>query len=188
MIRGTGVFLKIGLALPLAIALTCGYLSTVDAMAVPTKTGTAEKKTDKKDAKKKPLTKEERERLKAEAKLKALAKKFNLRLGQLKPKDSRKKTLDDYYITCTAQLNQYTREMDVCFQVRQGQQKVADFLADYVLNPPEKMLRNWHVIARFSSAEEAQKAVEETREQYDQMVAYRAALEQQYRAKKSRRC
>ena len=98
------------------------------------------------------------------------------------------KSLEDYYITCTAQLNQSTREVDICFRVRQGQQQVANFLADFVLNPPEKTMRNWHVIARFSEPEAAQAAVEATRMQYDQMVAYRAQLEKMYQAKKSRRC
>jgi hypothetical protein len=190
------------LALIPTVTWICGPLMAADEKAKPkgtdakvtaskekdTDNKTTEKKTTKKKATKKPLTAAERAKLKAEARVNALARKFNMRLGKLRPADSRLRTLDDYYITCTAQLNQATRQVDICFQVRQGQQDVADFLADYMLNPPEKTLRNWHVIARFSNPEAAEVAVEATRSQYDQMVAYRTQLEKQYRAKKSRRC
>jgi len=149
---------------------------------------TDDKRAAKKRSSKAPLTAAEREALRAQAKIKKLRDLFHRRLGKLKPSDAGKKSKHDYYLTCTVEINPVLQRADLRFELKQGQAPMADFLTDFVLNPPENTLRNWHVIARFIDPTQADLALQEVRERYDEMVAYRTQLQRQYNVKQTRRC
>lgn len=108
-------------------------------------------------------------------------------IGRLKPTDAPKKTLDDYFVVGTADLNVQTQNADVRFEARQGQHSVAEYLVDYVLTAPENTLRKWHVFSRHKEGSEAEKALTQLRMQYDQSLAYQAQLRQIYAAATMRR-
>ena len=120
-------------------------------------------------------------------KRKKMVDTFMRQLGRLKPVGAAKKDLDDFYLLATAELNMATRHADVCFQVKQGQREVAEFLVDYIVNKPEHSMRKWHVFSRFKDSQQADQALQFTRMQYDQMTAYQAQIRKIYNAKTTRR-
>ena len=69
-----------------------------------------------------------------------------------------------------------------------GKEDVAEFLADYILAPPDGWVHQWHVFYRVKGAEQGQEALLAVRNQYDQVQAYRAQMERIYNAKTTRRC
>ena len=108
-------------------------------------------------------------------------------IGKLKPTDAPKKSLEDYFVIGTADLNVRTRAADVRFEARQGQQSVAEYLVDYVLTAPEDTLRKWHVFSRHKEGSQAGNALAQLRTQYDQSLAYQAELRKIYAAATMRR-
>lgn len=108
-------------------------------------------------------------------------------IGQFKPTDAPKKSLDDYFVIGTADLNVQTRDADVRFEARQGQKSVAEYLADYVLTAPENAFRKWHVFSRHKEGSQAEEALAQLRVRYDQSLAYQAQLRQIYAAATMRR-
>lgn len=108
-------------------------------------------------------------------------------IGKLKPADAPKKSLDDYFVIGTADLNVRTRDANVRFEARQGQQSVAEYLVDYLLTAPEDALRKWHVFSRYKEGSQAEAALSELRTRYDQSLAYQAQLRQIYAATSMRR-
>ncbi len=129
------------------------------------------------------------ERDDAEAKKRAkIVKDYFRKLGRMRPGDSKKKSLDDYFLVGTAELTAETRHADIRFEVKQGQTDVAEFLVSYTHDLPETVLRKWHVFSRFADGDKAEEALQLTRTQYDEMAAYQAQLRQIYGARTSRRC
>jgi hypothetical protein len=108
-------------------------------------------------------------------------------IGKLKPADAPKKSLEDYFVLGTADLNVRTKAADVRFEARQGQQSVAEYLVDYVLTAPENTLRKWHVFSRHKEGSQAEEALAQLRRQYDQSLAYQAQLRKIYAASTMRR-
>lgn len=108
-------------------------------------------------------------------------------IGQLKPTDSPKKSLDDYFVLGTADVNVRTLDAGVCFEARQGQRSVAEYLVDYLLAAPEDTFRKWHVFSRHKDGSVAEQALNSVRMQYDQSLAYQAQLREIYAAKTMRR-
>ena len=78
-------------------------------------------------------------------------------IGKLKPTDAPKKSLEDYFVLGTADLNVRTRDADVRLAARQGQQSVAE------------------------------EALAQLRRQYDQSLAHQAQLRRIYAAATMRR-
>jgi hypothetical protein len=110
------------------------------------------------------------------------------KIGQLKPTDAAKRSLDDFFLIGTAELNIETRHADVRFETRQGQQAVAEYVGDYVLAPTDNTLRKWHVFSRHHAEEIAQQALADIRRQFDLSMAYQDQLRQIYQARTMRRC
>jgi len=108
-------------------------------------------------------------------------------LGRLKPHNSGRKDPDDYYLLGTAEVNLATRNADIRFDVKQGQRDVAEYLADYVLSQPQTSVRRWHVFYRLKEAQQAQQALQFTRDQYDRMKSYQAQMQKIYKARCTRR-
>jgi hypothetical protein len=110
------------------------------------------------------------------------------KIGQLKPTDAPKKSLDDFFLIGTADLYVATMHADIRFEARQGQQSSAEYIVDYVLTAPDSMLRKWHIFSRHHADETAQQALAEIRMQFDQSMAYQDQLRQIYKARTMRRC
>ncbi len=108
-------------------------------------------------------------------------------IGQLKPTDWPKKSLDDYFVLGTADVNVRTLDAGVCFEARQGQRSVAEYLVDYLLAAPEETFRKWHVFSRHKDGAVAEQALAQLRLQYDQSLSYQAQLREIYAAKTMRR-
>ena len=117
-----------------------------------------------------------------------LAGSIERRLGRLQPMGSKLKSPDDYYVLGTADLRLEDRHADVCFQKLQGQKATADFLAGYILEAPQKTLRQWHVFARLKADDQADQFLQFVRMQYDQVRDYRENVGRIYQAKTTRRC
>ena len=103
-------------------------------------------------------------------------------VGKLKPTDARKKSLDDFFVVGTADLNAQ-RDADIRFEVRQGQRVLSEYLVDYVLTAPENTFRKWHVFSRHNNGYVAVQALEFTRIQFDASLAYQADLRRMYAAR-----
>lgn len=124
----------------------------------------------------------------AAVKRERMIRTFARRLARLKPVGATKKGPDDFYLLGTAELDPARGHADVCFQVKQGQQQVAEFLVDYMLEAPKNVARKWHVFCRLKDARQAQQALQFARMQYDQLASYRDDLKKRYKAKTIRRC
>ncbi|NQT40742.1 MAG: hypothetical protein HQ581_24825 [Planctomycetes bacterium] len=118
----------------------------------------------------------------------AMIKKMARQLGRLPVEDATRRSMEDFYLIGTADLNQQTQHADVCFQVLQGQQKVAPFLVEYILDAPEGTLRRWHVFVRFKDSGLAEEALQMARTQYDEAQSYREEIARTYQARTTRRC
>jgi hypothetical protein len=104
-------------------------------------------------------------------------------IGKLKPTDARKKSLDDFFVVGTADLNARTRDADVRFEVRQGPRALSEYLVDYVLTAPENTFRKWHVFSRHNDGYVAEQALDFIRIQFDASLAYQADLRRMYAAR-----
>lgn len=104
-------------------------------------------------------------------------------VDKLQPTDAKKKSLDDFFVVGTADLNAKTRDADIRFEVRQGQRALSEYLVDYVLTTPENTLRKWHVFSRHNDRYVAKQALEFTRIQFDASLAYQAQLRRMYAAR-----
>ena len=124
----------------------------------------------------------------AQAKRAKTVEQFFRRLGRMAPVGTKKKSLDDFYLIGTAELESDTAHADVCFQVKQGQAAVAEYLVGYIENAPENTFRKWHVFFRYADGQQADTALAEARARYDAMVAYRDQLRGIYNAQTIRRC
>ncbi len=118
----------------------------------------------------------------------AMIKKMERQLGRLPVEDATRRSMEDFYLIGTADLNQLTQHADVCFRVLQGQQKVAPFLVEYILDAPEGTLRRWHVFVRFKDSGLAEEALQMARTQYDEAQSYREEIARTYQARTTRRC
>jgi len=110
------------------------------------------------------------------------------KLGQFKLQGKLIKEADDFYVVGTADVNLQSRHADIRFFVKQGKEDVAEFLADYILAPPDGLVHQWHVFYRVKGPEQGQEALLAVRNQYDQVRAYRAQMQRIYNAKTTRRC
>ena len=110
------------------------------------------------------------------------------KLGQFKIQGKVIKEADDFFVVGTADVNLQSRHADIRFFVKQGKQDVAEFLADYILAPPDGMVHQWHVFYRVKGPEQGQQALLAVRNQYDKVRAYRAQMQRIYNAKTTRRC
>jgi hypothetical protein len=117
-----------------------------------------------------------------------IVNRVNRNLGRLKPVGSYQKDDADFFIVGTAKLIKQTGHADVCFQVHQGQRATAEFLYDFMAEATVETPRDWHVFYRLKDGEQAEQALQMTRQQYDQLASYRDQLKQQYRANSIRRC
>ena len=124
----------------------------------------------------------------SDPKRKKLVSDLFRKIGQLKPTDAPKRSLDDFFLIGTAELNVATGHADVRFETRQNQQPVAEYVADYILTPQDSTLRKWHVFSRHHDEEIAQQALAEIRRQFDMSMAYQDQLRQIYQATSMRRC
>ena len=110
------------------------------------------------------------------------------KLGQFKLQGKVIREADDFFVVGTADVNLQSRHADIRFFVKQGKQDVAEFLADYILAPPDGMVHQWHVFYRVRGPEQGQQALLAVRNQYDEVRAYRAQMQRIYNAKTTRRC
>lgn len=117
-----------------------------------------------------------------------IVKKFVRQLARLRPLGTnKKKAPDDFFLIGTAELNPATRHADVRFDVKQGQQEVAEFLVDYILDASKSSLRKWQVFSRLKDAQQAEQALQLVRSQYDRLASYRKSIAKAYSAKTVRR-
>jgi len=117
-----------------------------------------------------------------------LIKAILRQLGRVSAGSGRKKDADDSYILAIGELNVIAKTADIQFQAVHGQQKSAEFLADYVLSASEGAIRQWQVVARVNDSSKAEELVEQARTQFDQQREYREKISAEYNAKAVRRC
>jgi hypothetical protein len=118
-----------------------------------------------------------------------LACQFEHKLGKFPLSSGKgKRSVDDIFIIGIAELNLKSRHADVRFQAQQGQKKVSRFLVDYTLDAPDETLRQWQVLARVKTDDEADESLKKIRADYDESVAYRAKIAKMYQALSTRRC
>jgi len=110
-------------------------------------------------------------------------KNLSRQLGTMKPYNATKKSLDDYFVIGTAKVDPTMGHADVCFQVKRGQEQVAEYLVDYMAEASWQSLRKWHVFFRLKDAQQADQALLMIRTQYDQMAAYQEQIRQIYNAR-----
>lgn len=97
--------------------------------------------------------------------------------------------IDDYFVVATFQMPLATREAELRFEVMQGQQPSTTKLADYLISTPADQVRDFQVLTRFKSPEEAAQGVEFVRKQYDEFKEYQARMMESMRqATSMRRC
>jgi hypothetical protein len=113
-------------------------------------------------------------RPKADVQREKLAKMIAARLEKLPPPGKAKKDPDDHFVVGTSEVNLAKSHADVRFESVQGQKEVAALLADFVVNAPEQVLRQWHVFARVKSAEDAESFLKDIRAQWDAMEKFQA--------------
>ena len=68
-----------------------------------------------------------------------------------------------------------------------GQKVAAEYLADFVLDAPADELRDYRVLSRYKSEDQAEDGRKEARRQFDQMVAYQQELQKAFAAASVRR-
>ncbi len=117
----------------------------------------------------------------------AMVKNFTRKLGRMKPDGTLRKSMDDFFLVGTADLDPATGHADVRFSAKQGQEAVAEFLVSYITEAPQSIVRKWHVFYRLKDAEQAEEALQYVRTQYDQAEAYRETIKRAYGARTVRR-
>ena len=115
-------------------------------------------------------------------------KTIEKQLGKMTAATSKKKSVDDCWVVGTAEVQLTTQNADIRFEVRKGQRETAEFLADFILGQTPETPRQWHVFARFKSADEAELFVAARRQEFDQAEAYRQQMADIYHARTTRRC
>lgn len=105
------------------------------------------------------------------------------KLEKLKPQGKLEKAVDDFYVLGTSDVNVRSRHAEVRFSAKQGQQDVAEFLADYILAQPNGMIRQWYVFYRVKGPDQAQQALVAVRNQYDQAQRYQIQMQKIYNAR-----
>jgi hypothetical protein len=118
-----------------------------------------------------------------------LASQFEHKLGRFPLSAGKgKRAITDIFVIGIAELNLTSRHADVRFQAKEGQKSVARYLVDYTLDAPDKTLRQWQVLGRVKTDEEADESLKKIRADYDMSVAYRATIAKMYQAASTRRC
>ena len=99
-----------------------------------------------------------------------------------------KKTLDDYFVIGTGDLNQATLHADIRFEILKSVKSAADFLIDFMFNRPKNHLGEWHVFFRAHTEAQATDFRQQLRQWYDTLAAQREQLAAIYHAKSTARC
>lgn len=108
-------------------------------------------------------------------------------MGPTTSAEREKRAPDDFFLLGTAQLDAVSKNADLCFQVKQGQTEVADFIADYILDEPDRAVRKWHVFARFKDNQTAEEGLVHLQQRYDLANEYQAQIARIYAARATRR-
>ena len=101
---------------------------------------------------------------------------------------SGKKSLDDYFVVGTADVNSATQHADVRFEILGGVKSAADFLIDFIFNRPKDHKGEWHVFYRAPTEAKAIEYRQQMRDWYDSLQAQRAQIAAIYKAKTTARC
>ncbi len=99
-----------------------------------------------------------------------------------------KKSLADYFVIGTADLNTATLHADIRFEILSGVNSAADFLLDFIFNRPKSHLGEWHVFFRGRTEAQATEFRQQMRDWYDSLEAQREQLAAIYHAKSTARC
>jgi hypothetical protein len=99
-----------------------------------------------------------------------------------------KKTLDDYFVVGTADLNSRTLHADIRFEVLGGVKATADFLIDFIFNSAKDHKGEWHVFFRGRTEAQATDYRQQMRQWYDSQEAQRSQIAAIYKAKTTARC
>jgi hypothetical protein len=99
-----------------------------------------------------------------------------------------KRSLADYFVIGTADLNTATLHADIRFEILSGVKSAADFLLDFIFNRPTSHLGEWHVFFRGRTEDQATEFRQQMRDWYDSLQAQREQLAAIYHAKSTARC
>jgi len=119
---------------------------------------------------------------------KAKAQSIEDQLAAFKLSTSGKKSLEDYFVVGTADMNCTTLHADIRFEVLSGVKSAADFLIDFIFNRPKDHKGEWHVFYRAPTEAKANEYRQQMRDWYDSLQAQRAQLAAIYKAKTTARC
>jgi hypothetical protein len=84
--------------------------------------------------------------------------------------------LDDYFIVANYEMPLATRIADLRFDVAQGVAPSVEEVSDYLLSTPSTSVRDFQVVARFATREEAEAGIAVVRQRYDAAKQYQAQL------------
>ena len=120
--------------------------------------------------------------------LKAKSQSIEDQLIAFKLNTPGKKSLDDFYVIGTADMNSLTQHADIRFEILTGVKKASDFLIDFIFNRPKNHKGEWHVFYRAHTEAQAIDYRQQMRDWYDSMEAQRAEIAAIYDAKTTARC
>lgn len=84
--------------------------------------------------------------------------------------------IDDYFVVAKFQMPLQTREAELRFEVTQGMKESSIKMADYLVATPMDQVRDFRVLTRFKSPDEAEQGVQFVRKQYDEFKEYQARM------------
>jgi hypothetical protein len=118
---------------------------------------------------------------KAEVARNKVLKAVETTLKRLKPVTG-KATLEDYFLVGRVELTLLDRSAKVEFDVLKGQKDASEQIVEYLGGSSATVARNWQAFARFGDEDTARKGLEQIRDRYDRLQAYRAELMKAYQA------
>jgi hypothetical protein len=137
------------------------------------------------------LTPEERRRLVLENRVrKAVQNRFQRQRRESPPLRGEP---EDFFIVANYEMPLTTRVADLRFAVSEGIDPSVDSVVNYLVSTPAAHVRDYQVVARFASRQEAETGIALVRRRYDEARQYQEQLlaylrEQQVRASSIRRC
>lgn len=144
---------------------------------------------------------QEPERLTGEARERLIAENRTRKLVQSRferqPRESNRfarGSLDDYFIVARYEMSRETRIADLRFEILKGVETSAIQVTQDLLATPPTSVRDFQVVARFATQEEAETGIAVVRQRYDEAKQYQAQLlaylqeQQRVQALAMRRC
>jgi hypothetical protein len=102
------------------------------------------------------------------------------------PLKSGKRTPEDSFVIGTAEI--FKQHADVRFQVLRGIKEAANFIMEFILKDTATVDRKFEVFGRARTQEDAEKLVQQLRNDYDNLEQQRLAIAQAYQVATTRRC